>query len=255
MPPLSTVTIPPNTPHTHTVVFLHGRGDTATNFQYAFTQWQDAQFRSLPDLFPFVKWVFPQSEIRPLARFPGARISQWFDTWDLANLSYKEELQIEGLKESVLSVKEILEKEVEELPGKDWGRLVIAGLSQGGATVVHVLISLEEKKLGGLMVFSGRMPFSGRSLDETREVLGLVGGGDDQNVKETPALVQHCIDDPMSRVENGRAVRDSLEGFGTKVEWREYDIGGHWFHSPDGIVDAAEWLSRFVFRDGQHRYD
>ncbi|KAK3994288.1 putative acyl-protein thioesterase [Cladorrhinum sp. PSN332] len=262
MRPLSTLTTPPapNTPHTHTVIFLHGRGDTATNFQHAFTQWQDSQSRSLADLFPAIKWVFPQSEIRPLARFPRGKTSQWFDTWDIGNLSHKEELQVDGLRESVQSIKELLEKEVEEVDG-NWGRLVLAGLSQGGATAVHVLVNLEkENKLGGLMVFSGRMPFPGRSLEETRAVLGtIIGAGGcsgDEVVRNTPALVQHCADDPLSRVENGRAVRDSLEGFGTKVvTWREYPTGGHWFHSPGGIEDAAEWLRQYVLQEGDEGKD
>lgn len=252
---LSTQAIPPNpsSPHTHTIIFLHGRGDTARSFQYAFTQWQDAQSRNLAELFPSIKWVFPQSEIRPLARHHGARISQWFDTWDIGNLSEKQELQIDGLRESVESIKEILDEEVDGLAGK-WGNVVLAGLSQGGATVVHTLINLENKKsVGGLMVFSGRMPFPGKGLRETREVLGLLDGDEDEGdevVKGTPALVQHCTDDDLSRVENGRAVRDSLERFGVNVTWREYPTGGHWLHSPEGIEDTARWLREYFLQEG-----
>ena len=105
------------------------------------------------------------------------------------------------------------------------------------------------------MVFSGRMPFPGGSLKETRRVLGLLLEGDhdedeleeDEVVKATPALVQHCADDDLSRVENGRAVRDSLERFGVDVTWREYPTGGHWLHSPEGIEDTARWLREHVF--------
>ncbi|KAK4164105.1 putative acyl-protein thioesterase [Cladorrhinum sp. PSN259] len=263
--PLKTYTTPPvpGYPHTHTVIFLHGRGDTAQAFQASFLSgWKDPLSRSLAQICPTIKWIFPTAPIRPLARFPRDRISQWFDTWDINDLSAKEELQIAGLRESVEGIRQICQKEVQENLNGEWGRLVLAGFSQGGAAAAHTLLNLEGqgggaggemRKLGGLMVFSGRMPFPGRSLDETREVLGLLvqaGGTSDDGlvVRNTPALVQHCADDSLSKVGNGRAVRDSLERFGAKVTWREYPVGGHWFHSPNGIEDTAAWLRQFVLQ-------
>ncbi|KAK4183968.1 putative acyl-protein thioesterase [Podospora australis] len=253
MSSLKTVTIAPTFSQTHTVIFLHGRGDTAENFSFAFTRWCDSQSRSLADLFPSIKWVFPQSEIRPLARHQGSRISQWFDTWDIANLSEKEDLQIPGLKESVIGIREIVEQEVDELDGQ-WAKVFLAGISQGGATAVHTLLNLtaaggldQDSRLGGLMIFSGRMPFPGRTITETRAVLCLDGvPGDNELVRNTPALVQHCIDDHLSYIANGRAVRDSLKGFGVQVTWHEYPVGGHWLHSPNGLEDTAHWLRRHI---------
>ncbi|KAK4195340.1 putative acyl-protein thioesterase [Triangularia verruculosa] len=245
---LSTCIIPPTAPHTHTVIFLHGRGDSAKKFMSSFQEWRDSESRSLADLFPSVRWVFPQSELRAAAKFPGARMSQWFDTWNIANLHEKQELQIEGLKESVSSIKVLLDTEVNRLDGQ-WEKVVLAGLSQGGATVAHTLINAP-KALGGIMVFSGRMPFPGRPLAETRMVLGLTGVPDDDSaVRTTPVLVQHCADDPLSRIQNGREVRDSLSNFGCEVEWQEYPTGGHWFHSPGGVEDAARWLRAHVFEE------
>ncbi|KAK0671346.1 putative acyl-protein thioesterase [Cercophora samala] len=241
-------TIPPTVAHTHTVIFLHGRGDTAKNFMHSFQQWRDSESRSLVELFPSVRWVFPQSELRSPARFPGARMSQWFDTWDIANLQEKEELQIEGLKQSVASIRLLVDKEVASLSGQQ-EKVVLAGLSQGGATAVHTVLNLA-RGLGGLMVFSGRMPFPNRTLAETRSVLGLADvPEDDSAVRTSPVLVQHCADDPLSRIQNGREVRDSLSSFGAQVEWREYPTGGHWFHSPDGIQDAATWLRARVLQE------
>ncbi|KAK0736468.1 Alpha/Beta hydrolase protein [Apiosordaria backusii] len=248
MATLSTCIIAPTAPHTHTVIFLHGRGDTASNFMTSFQEWRDSESRCLADLFPSVRWVFPQSELRAAARFPAARMSQWFDTWNIANLHEKEELQIDGLKESVASIRVLVDKEVRKLGGQS-EKVVLAGLSQGGATAAHTLINVA-KRLGGLMVFSGRMPFPGRTLADTRAVLDLAGVPDDDSaVRTTPVLVQHCVDDPLSRIKNGREVRDSLSSFGAQVEWREYPTGGHWFNSPDGIQDASTWLRAHVFQD------
>jgi predicted esterase len=38
--------------HTHTVVFLHGRGDNAQNFAATLGHWRDSQNRTLADAFP-----------------------------------------------------------------------------------------------------------------------------------------------------------------------------------------------------------
>ncbi|KAK4639888.1 hypothetical protein QC761_700930 [Podospora bellae-mahoneyi] len=245
---LSIFTIPPTAGHENTIIFLHGRGDTARNFMHSFKEWRDSELLSLPELFPSVRWVFPQSELRSPVRFPGARMSQWFDTWDIANLHEKEELQIEGLKESVASIRLLVDREVASLGGQR-EKVVLAGLSQGGATAVHTVLNVA-KGLGGLMVFSGRMPFSGRTLAKMRSILDLAEvPEDDSAVRTTPVLVQHCTDDPLSRVQNGREVRDSLSSFGAQVEWREYPTGGHWFHSPHGIQDAAAWLRARVFNE------
>ncbi|KAK4176792.1 putative acyl-protein thioesterase [Triangularia setosa] len=247
---LSTCIIPPTSRHTHTVIFLHGRGDTAGNFMPSFQEWRDSESRSLPDLFPSVQWVFPQSELRSAARFPAARMSQWFDTWNIAKLHEREELQIEGLRESVTSIRVLVNKEAKRLGGQ-WENVVLAGLSQGGATAAHTMLSVT-RGLGGLMVFSGRMPFPGRTLADTRLVLDLADvPEEDSAVRATPVLVQHCVDDPLSRIKNGREVRDSLSSFGAQVEWREYPTGGHWFHSPDGIQDATRWLRAHVFKENQ----
>ncbi|KAI8959528.1 hypothetical protein F5Y11DRAFT_301651 [Daldinia sp. FL1419] len=47
--------------HTHTVIFLHGRGDTSRNMADALlSRWtRDSRGRSLVDEFPSVRWVFP----------------------------------------------------------------------------------------------------------------------------------------------------------------------------------------------------
>jgi predicted esterase len=75
-------------------------------------------------------------------------------------------------------------------------------------------------------------------------VLGLEGVPDsDEVVRNTPVLLEHCVDDPLVLLENGRVLRDTLRGFGAQVEWKEYPKGGHWFNSPAGVDDAVEFLN------------
>ncbi|CAM1509844.1 Fc.00g001790.m01.CDS01 [Cosmosporella sp. VM-42] len=247
-PDLETVIIPPSTPHTHTVIFLHGRGDTAANFAYSLRYSLSSTSRTLITTFPSTRWVFPQ---------PGRdRMNQWFNVYNVQDFSEREDVQAAGLRESVEGVRRVVKREVEVLGGR-WDRVVLAGISQGAATSVHTLLNLDipiskdekgqsvPRGLGALLCFSARMPFPGRSLAETRAMLNLEGVPDDDQVfRDTPILLEHCADDPLVLVNNGRGLRDTLQGFGADVTWKEYTDGGHWFKAPEGIDDAIGFLER-----------
>ena len=257
--------IPPTPPHTHThtVIFLHGRGDNTTAFARALRAWHDSRGATLFDTFPSVRWVFPQAPVRPVAAsrtdWGGEqRWPQWFDVWNTRDFADREELQLEGLREVVPQVRELIRREAEEGLGGKWERVVLAGISMGAATSVHTLFNLSVpagKRLGGFMGFCARCPFAGRGLREMREVLGLREGvpeGEENAVlRTTPMLLEHCVDDPLVLIERGRGLRDTLRGFGAEVEWREYERGGHWFHEPEGLDDAVRFLRRVFAEGGQ----
>jgi len=252
------ITIPPTAPHSHTVVFLHGRGDNARNFSSSLLYSKDSSNRTLPAIFPSFRWVFPQAEIRPCAAFPGEKMSQWFDIWNVNNFSEREELQATGLRESVTGIQRILAAEIAHLDGR-WDHLVLAGISQGAATSVHTLLNLSmpaageqqvPRRLGAFLGFSCRMPFPGRSLADTKRVLGLEGSQyTDEILRNTPVLLEHCADDPLVLVGKGQDLRDTLRGFGAQVIWKEYPEGGHWFNSPTGIDDAVDFLNNYVLKN------
>ncbi|KAM5354072.1 hypothetical protein ACJ41O_000722 [Fusarium nematophilum] len=241
--------VPSSASHTHTVVFLHGRGDTAPTFADSLQYSRDSKDRTFQEVFPSFRWVFPQAEIGSTAAFPLDKISQWFDVWNVHDFADREELQAVGLRESVKRIRDILKDEAAMLDGR-WDRIVLAGISQGAATSVHTLINLgipgrsdEKKGLGAFLGFSCRMPFPGRTLAATRQILDLEGVPDDAGVLEnTPVLLEHCENDPLVLVQNGRDLRETLRGFGADVTWREYPKGEHWFNSPAGIDDAVEFL-------------
>lgn len=255
---LPLIIIPPSSLHTHTVVFLHGRGDNAQNFSLCLLQSKDSHNRSLPDVFPSFRWVFPQSELRETSAFAGPRVSQWFDIWNTSDFSQNENVQAAGLKQSVASIMRVLANEADALGGQ-WESVILAGISQGAATSVHTLLNLDIvpppsthvlRRLGAFLGFACRMPFPGRTLAATRQVLNLhdsLGNNTrDEVLRNTPVLLEHCVDDKTVLVEKGRALRETLRGFGTQVSWKEYPSGGHWFNSPAGIDDVVEFLNEHV---------
>lgn len=167
------------------------------------------------------------------------------------DFSAREELQAEGLREVIPRIRRILADEADRLGGR-WDRIVLAGISMGAATSAHVLMNLDVPADGGgrlaaFMGFSCRCPFVGRTLSEMRALMGVEGApAGDEVVRGTPVLLEHCVDDPLVLVQNGRLMRETLGGFGATVEWKEYQEGGHWFNAPEGIDDAVGFLRRIV---------
>jgi len=171
--------------------------------------------------------------------------------WNVRDFAEKEDLQVVGLREVIPAIQRILADEA-TLLGGHWDRIVLMGISMGAATGVHVLFNLDipptaGRRLAAFVGFSCRCPFAGRDLVGMRGALGLASAPDhDRVVRGTPVLLEHCVDDPLVLVENGRRLRDTLRGFGAPVEWKEYPSGGHWFNSPKGMDDAVEFLNRVV---------
>lgn len=243
--------ITPSRPPTHTVIFLHGRGDNAPNFAASLVHSRDSHNRTLIEAFPSFRWVFPQAPLRRCASSPDTW-PQWFDVWNVGDFAEREELQAVGLREAVPAIRRLIANEAALLGGR-WDRVVLAGISMGGATSVHTLFNLDVpivaggRRLAAFMGFSCRCPFVGRSLVEMRDTLGLDQVPTHNEVlRNTPMLLEHCIDDPLVLVENGRGLRETLCGFGAHVVWKEYPSGGHWFNSPSGMDDAVEFLNTYV---------
>lgn len=250
--PLSSIRVPPaqGQTHSHTVVFLHGRGDSAANFCNSLQYWRDSQGRTLADVFPSFKWVFPEAPKRKCANLPNVW-NQWFDVWNVSNFAENEQLQAEGLREVVPKIRDILANEANLLNGR-WDKVILMGISMGSATSVHTLFNLDipttDKRLGAFIGFSGRCPFASQTLDEIRMTLQVPSSPTHSDViKNTPMLLEHCLDDPLVLVDWGRKQYEILKGFGASVAWREYKTGGHWFNSPDGIDDVVKFLRAVIY--------
>lgn len=213
--------------------------------------------------------------MKPCANPAGARaMSQWFDVWGGPdNLAEREEVQLPGLRESVRRIRELIDEEARRLGGR-YDKIVVMGISQGGATGLSTLLSLDslglEKKaspesgegqkpqrLGAYVGIACRMLFPGRTLDEWRALLGVQESGEkfkgegavkgNEILKNTPVFFEHTIDDPTVRITNGRQLKETLTSYGAdQMEWKEYVTGGHWFHSPRGLDDLAAFLTRVL---------
>lgn len=219
----------PNHPHTHTIILLHGRDSTASEFaaelfeseaspSHLNTTYQDL---TLPSLLLSIKWVFPSAPLLYSARF-DTTLSQWFDIWSVEKPGEKPDIQVEGLRSSISALEGIIRVE-EELISGGRGRIFLGGISQGFATVLGAVLGFEMggsgERFAGLIGLCSWLPFAGE-LEEVfsektngaREILEAlrevycpreIGGGDSEGIRQVGDLERGGKGD----IDTGEAVK------------------------------------------------
>ncbi|RAH50691.1 uncharacterized protein BO95DRAFT_438459 [Aspergillus brunneoviolaceus CBS 621.78] len=268
---------PPQTTHkhTHTAILLHGRGSNGPEFANELFSFLTSHSKSLPDALPTWRWVFPTSRDRLTTRFQE-EICSWFDAYSLSDIQERQYLQVEGLRESVSYILEILDREI-SLLGGEASHVYLGGISQGMATALWTLFCAGGRIgrcLGGVLGFCGWVPFA-REIegllqqaagDDTLRVQRLVCGfcvemlgfsqpygeveshGASLPLFSTRFLLGHGTDDVWVPVELGRQALQVVKGLTAgEVEWMEYagaEGDGHWIKEPEGFDVILKFLGR-----------
>ncbi|KAH7357268.1 Alpha/Beta hydrolase protein [Rhexocercosporidium sp. MPI-PUGE-AT-0058] len=257
------VVAPPGGDHTQTIILLHGRDSIASEFAEEFFESQASDDRMLLEIFPTTRWVFPTSKIRNSARFE-APMSQWFDMWSVENHMENNEIQIDGLRESVKDILDLIRTE-SALISPD--RIILGGISQGCATAIHTLL-YGGIRLGGFVGLSSWLPFEpdttttmadnmawstvGNRLHYNQKLLNAPTGQAKSTsplpnpssafVLETPVFLSHSEDDDVVPIANGKKLSTTLEKLGMMVSWKQYKDGGHWVNEPEGVDDIVSFI-------------
>lgn len=142
--------------HRQTFILLHGRGSFGAKFGPDLLATRIPDFGSLSDAFPHAKFIFPTASKRRARIFKRTPIHQWFDYWSLETPEKREELQIDGLRETSKYIHGLLKKEV-ELVGAD--NVVLGGLSQGCAASLVALLLWDGEPLAGMVGMCGWLPY------------------------------------------------------------------------------------------------
>lgn len=204
------VTIPSAGRHTHSFIVLHGRGDNGHTFGHLFSNAETSQpkppgarrsynpdvnarradNKTLQDVFPGLKLVFPTAKKSRAAAFNGTLLNQWFDQYSIRDIEARKGLQYEGLRDSARYIHQLLDEEV-RLVGP--GNVIIGGLSMGCAASFHALLSYQARcdpetghptrSLGGYVGMSGWLPLE-KDIDaamrpSTEDLNDNVFGGGD----------------------------------------------------------------------------
>ncbi|ORY11059.1 Alpha/Beta hydrolase protein [Clohesyomyces aquaticus] len=241
--------------HTHTIILLHGRGATATEFAEEFFESQDREERFISELLPGIRWVFPSATPR-YAETEKETMNQWFDMTSVQRPQEDVEKQKEALKESVEQVLKIIEDEARKVPRE---KIFVGGISQGCATALFTMLCSGDR-FAGFIGLSGWLPFQEQIADIAKrfpnlkyrvhrvrqlvEMKPLPDHMERECPLRTPVFIEHCEDDDTVPVENGQAMAETLDKLGMTVRTEWYTEGGHWIKEPQGVDDFVGFIWR-----------
>lgn len=163
--------VPPLREHKQTLIILHGRGSTAQKFADPLLQHQVPPLpgsdtasaassmgnnKSFRDNLPHTKSIFPTAPLRRAVVFNRSLTHQWFDTWSLTQPEVKQDLQVQGLRETINFIHNILNQEIEIVGSRN---VVLMGLSQGCAASIVATMLWRGEPFGAVVGMCGYLPF------------------------------------------------------------------------------------------------
>ncbi|KAL9010818.1 MAG: hypothetical protein Q9173_004285 [Seirophora scorigena] len=244
--------VEPTQAHIHTIIALHGQGSNGPEFAEELFEGKSSSNASLADHFPECRWIFPSSPKRD-STLVQREIDGWFDVVSLTDPRLQEQLQVEGLRDSVAHILQIVNEEVQSIHPSN---IVLLGFSQGCATAIHALFA-GQYRLGGFVGLNGWMPFREQMVQEAESYagelsldlfyertlrLGNIGLYDAEKNATAPALLVHCADDEVVDVELGEQMRDALMTLDMDVTFKKLASGGHWIPDPEGLDVIVDFL-------------
>lgn len=269
---------PPQVSHTHTAILLHGRGSDGPEFAEEIFSSMTSRNQNMASCLPTWRWVFPTSRSRWSTTFQEEECS-WFDAYSLTDIHARQDLQVDGLRESVPYVLDILENEIRLLAGRS-NHVYFGGISQGMATALWTLFCATRRihgPLGGLLGLGGWLPFAQQVEDleeisnssrtgewpqprmQHHQVLSFfhdtifsheksqVNEMDDMSILSTPVFLSHGTDDAWVSVELGRQASRISRRIMGHVVWNEFtgaEGDGHWIKEPEGFDCILQFLEQ-----------
>ena len=210
---LDCLEIEPESSATGTVIWLHGLGADATDFE---------PLVPMLGLSAPIRFVFPNAPVRPVTINNGMEMRAWYDIDPRAPLAGEADI-----RESAGQIEDLIERERER--GVPPARVVLAGFSQGGVIALHLGLRHPER-LAGIMALSTYVHDHEHLTDEISFAS-----------VDVPIFMAHGLADPMIPVTRAVTSRATLNALGYAVEWHEYSMGHQ--VCPQEIDDIGRWLN------------
>ncbi|HAS52330.1 MAG TPA: carboxylesterase [Gammaproteobacteria bacterium] len=218
--PLTTVEIDPTGPVRSSVIWMHGLGADAHDFESIVPE-----LRLPAEL--GVRFVFPNAPVRPVTINGGMRMRAWYD---VLSMDLPRQEDPEGVYASEQALAAVLEREKQRgIPAE---RLVLAGFSQGGAMALHTGLRYPER-LAGVLALSCYLPLASQFNSERQSAN-----------QTTPVFITHGDYDAVIPMHYGQQSAEALKTLGYPVEWSNYSMGHEvcW----EEIRDISAWLQRVL---------
>ncbi|MEQ8859635.1 MAG: alpha/beta hydrolase [Pseudomonadales bacterium] len=216
---LDCLEIEPPQPVAASVIWLHGLGADAGDFE---------PIVPMLKLEAPVRFVFPNAPVRPVTINAGMQMRAWYDIDPGAPLSGTDDI-----RESAAAIEHLVQREVER--GVPTRQIVVAGFSQGGVIALHLGLR-HPQRLAGIMALSTYVHDQEHLVDEVS--LASV---------DVPIFMAHGQADPMIPIARAITSRETLLGLGYQVEWHEYAMGHQ--VCPEEIDDISRWLNDVSSRE------
>ncbi|RYP39671.1 hypothetical protein DL767_002052 [Monosporascus sp. MG133] len=260
----ATYIVEPTATHTHTIILLHGISSNGEKFGRELLETGTTSGgRTLPQLLPGARFIFPTAKRRRSSAFKRALLTQWFDIARLPDPAYRQETQLQGLAESALGVSELLRLEMASISPQN---IILGGISQGCAMALSLLLVLDHP-LGGYIDEDN--PFAAEDGDIEphadqqlsladpavkakafeRDLLclpPLPSRAKETTACSTPIYLGHGDADEKKPYALGKAAARTMRAAGYEVSWKLYPGLGHWYKVPDQIDDIVEFIRETV---------
>ena len=143
---LDVVTIQPNGAPQLSVIWLHGLGADAHDFEPI------VPHLNIPANFS-VRFVFPNAPVQPVTINMGMSMRAWYDIISPVIGAGPEDA--DGIRQSSLELEKLIEHEIAQ--GMNSDQIVLAGFSQGGAVALFTGLRYP-KRLSGILALSTYLP-------------------------------------------------------------------------------------------------
>ncbi len=202
------------TPHTASVIWLHGLGDSGNGFAPIVSQ-----FRFPSEL--GIRFIFPHAPIRPVTINNNMPMRAWYD---IKSMDFENRADKSGVEVSAEQVKTLIQAEIDA--GIPANKIVLAGFSQGGVIALH-LANILPFKLAGVLAMSTYLSHAPVQADN-------VANG------QTPIMMMHGSQDDVVPYSLGVHSYQQLQQAGYTINWQEYPMQHN--VCPEQINDIAQWL-------------
>ena len=207
----------PETPHQHTMIWLHGLGASGRDFLSI------AAALQLPPALG-MRFVFPDAPMMPVTLNQGYIMRAWFDVYALTKNASLDLMGIERTKQWIHTL--LAEEEAKGIPSH---HIILAGFSQGAMMTLIAGLSYS-KRLEGLVALSGFLP----------EQMPLSQEAHAAN-NQTPIFIGHGMEDSIVDYSLGEKTKYMLQDAQHAIAWHAYPNMAHTV-STEEIADLREWI-------------
>jgi len=200
-----------------------------------------------------VKWVIPDAPTRPVTGSRGMIMPSWFDVFgfDIFTRSEDEPSLLAG----VTSINKLITSEIEE-HGIPPERIVVGGLSQGGALACLTGLT-SERRLAGVFVLSAYVPL----WRKMKEIATLIApsipvfwghGTNDTQVNHEKAFgaasnLARDLNIPIRKVVDEVTGDEApLSPMDPGIRFNSYKRLVHWIDPEDELADLVVWIQGVV---------